>query len=55
LPALSNPRSALQNAVSISGLLLTTECLITDLPEPEKGSGGGGHDHGGMGGMGGMM
>ena len=48
-------RTALQNAASISGLLLTTEALITDLPEPEKGGGGGGgHDHG-MGGMGGMM
>ena len=47
-------RTALQNAASISGLLLTTECLITDIPEPEKAGGGGGHDHG-MGGMGGMM
>jgi chaperonin GroEL len=47
-------RTALQNAASISGLLLTTECLITDIPEKEKSSGGGGHDHG-MGGMGGMM
>jgi chaperonin GroEL len=48
-------RTALQNAASISGLLLTTECLITDIPEKEKsGGGGGGHDHG-MGGMGGMM
>ncbi len=47
-------RSALQHAASIAGLLLTTECLITDLPEPEAGDGGGGHDHG-MGGMGGMM
>jgi chaperonin GroEL len=47
-------RTALQNAASISGLLLTTECLITDIPEKEKPSGGGGHDHG-MGGMGGMM
>ncbi len=46
-------RSALQNAASISGLLLTTECLITDIPEKEKPSAGG-HDHG-MGGMGGMM
>ncbi|WP_411825449.1 chaperonin GroEL [Luteolibacter sp. AS25] len=45
-------RSALQNAASISGLLLTTEALITDLPEPEAaGAGGHGHDHGGMGGM----
>ncbi|MCP5536224.1 MAG: chaperonin GroEL [Akkermansiaceae bacterium] len=49
-------RSALQNAASISGLLLTTECVITDLPEKNS-SDGGGHDHGmgGMGGMGGMM
>jgi chaperonin GroEL len=47
-------RTALQNAASISGLLLTTECLITDIPEKEKAGGGGGHDHG-MGGMGGMM
>ncbi len=48
-------RTALQNAASISGLLLTTECLITDLPAKEAPAGGGGHDHGGMGGMGGMM
>jgi len=44
-------RSALQNAASIAGLLLTTECLITDLPEKDKPApmpGGGG---GGMGGM----
>ncbi len=50
-------RSALQNAGSIAGLLLTTEALIADKPEPE-GNGGGGHGHddmGGMGGMGGMM
>ncbi len=41
-------RSALQNAASIAGLLLTTECLITDLPEKEKAAAaGGGHgmDH----------
>ena len=45
-------RSALQNAASISGLMLTTEALITDLPEPEAAAGGDhGHDHGGMGGM----
>ncbi|TAG08452.1 MAG: chaperonin GroEL [Verrucomicrobia bacterium] len=48
-------RTALQNAASISGLLLTTECLITDLPAKEAPAGGHGHDHGGMGGMGGMM
>jgi chaperonin GroEL len=51
-------RSALQNAASIAGLLLTTECLITDAPEKEKAGAGGGHGHGGggggMGGMGGM-
>ncbi len=46
-------RSALQNAASIAGLLLTTEALVADKPEPE-GAGGGGHDHG-MGDMGGMM
>ena len=47
-------RSALQNAASISGLMLTTEVLVTDIPEEDHG--GGGHDHhGGMGGMGGMM
>ncbi|MES2982123.1 MAG: chaperonin GroEL [Verrucomicrobiota bacterium] len=45
-------RSALQNAASIAGLLLTTEALITDLPAKEEaGAGGHGHDHGGMGGM----
>ncbi len=44
-------RSALQNAASIAGLLLTTEALIADKPEPaENAGGGGGHDHG-MGGM----
>jgi len=46
-------RSALQNAASIAGLLLTTECLITDLPEKDKPAPGGGHG-GGMGGMEGM-
>ena len=44
-------RSALQNAASISGLLLTTEALITDIPEPAGGGDAHGHDHG----MGGMM
>ena len=44
-------RSALQNAASISGLLLTTECVITELPEKEKAPA---MPPGGMGGMGGM-
>jgi len=48
-------RTALQNAASISGLLLTTECMITDLPEEKAPAGHGGGDMGGMGGMGGMM
>ncbi|HOF47674.1 MAG TPA: chaperonin GroEL [Verrucomicrobiota bacterium] len=41
-------RTALQNAASIAGLLLTTECLITEIPEKEKKtSGPGGHGMGG--------
>jgi chaperonin GroEL len=44
-------RSALQNAASIAGLLLTTECAVTDIPEKKGAPAGGG---GGMGGMGGM-
>ena len=47
-------RSALQNAASIAGLLLTTECLITDAPEKEKAAPAGGGHGGGMGDMGGM-
>jgi chaperonin GroEL len=46
-------RAALQYASSIAGLLLTTECMITDMPEKKKDFGGG--DMGGMGGMGGGM
>jgi chaperonin GroEL len=46
-------RTALQNAGSVAGLLLTTECMITDEPE-ETGQGGGMPDMSGMGGMGGM-
>jgi chaperonin GroEL len=46
-------RTALQDAASVGGLMITTEVMITDKPEPK------GHDHGhahggGMGGMGGM-
>jgi chaperonin GroEL len=43
-------RTALQNAASIAGLLLTTECLITEIPEKEKAAPAPG-GHGGMGGM----
>jgi chaperonin GroEL len=40
-------RSALQNAASIAGLLLTTEALITEIKEEKPAAGGGhGHDHG---------
>ncbi len=45
-------RTALQNAASIAGLLLTTECIITDAPEKKEAAPAGGHGHGG--GMGGM-
>ena len=48
-------RTALQNAASIAGLLLTTEALVTEIPEKEKPAPAGGHGGpGGMGGMGGM-
>ena len=46
-------RTALQNAASIAGLMITTEAMVADAPkkdEPAMGGGGGG----GMGGMGGM-
>lgn len=49
-------RTALQNAASIAGLLLTTECLVTDVPEKEGAGGMGMPPMGGMGGgMPGMM
>ena len=44
-------RTALQNSASIAGLLLTTECLITEIPEPEKPAPGGDHHGPGGGGM----
>ncbi|MGZ8165608.1 MAG: chaperonin GroEL [Methylobacter sp.] len=47
-------RTALQNAASVAGLMLTTEVMIADAPSDEKG-GHGMPDMGGMGGMGGMM
>jgi chaperonin GroEL len=46
-------RIALENAASIAGMLLTTECVLADEPEPEPPMPAGGG--GGMGGMGGMM
>ena len=45
-------RTALQNAASIAGLMLTTEAMVSELPEDEKGGGSG--MPGGMGGMSGM-
>jgi chaperonin GroEL len=48
-------RSALQNAVSVAGMFLTTEAVITDLPKKEDSAGGMGGGMSGMGGMGGMM
>ena len=49
-------RTALEDAASIAGLLITTEAMIADKPAPASPAGGGGMpDMGGMGGMGGMM
>ena len=46
-------RTALQNAASVAGLMLTTEVMVADAPSDDKGHGM--PDMGGMGGMGGMM
>jgi len=46
-------RSALQNAASVAGLMLTTDCMVAELPKDDGPAMGG--DMGGMGGMGGMM
>ncbi len=46
-------RTALQNAASVAGMLLTTECVIAEIPEENAPAGGGMPQ--GMGGMGGMM
>jgi chaperonin GroEL len=43
-------RSALQHAASVASMLITTECMITEIPQEHKGGDAGGH--GGMGGMG---
>ena len=46
-------RVALQDAASVAGLLITTEAMVTDRPEPKQGAMPHDHDHG-MGGMGGF-
>jgi len=49
-------RTALEDAASVAGLLVTTEAMVADLPQKEGAAAGGGMpDMGGMGGMGGMM
>ncbi|MEP4036268.1 chaperonin GroEL [Pseudophaeobacter sp.] len=49
-------RTALEDAASIAGLLITTEAMVADKPSKDGGAAGGGMpDMGGMGGMGGMM
>ncbi|HDZ83287.1 MAG TPA: chaperonin GroEL [Roseobacter sp.] len=48
-------RTALQDAASVAGLLITTEAMVADRPSKDGGGGGGMPDMGGMGGMGGMM
>ncbi len=48
-------RTALQDAASVAGLLITTEAMVADRPSKDGGAGGGMPDMGGMGGMGGMM
>jgi chaperonin GroEL len=47
-------RVALQDAASVAGLLITTEAMVAEKPEPKPAAGGGAPDMGGMGGMGGM-
>jgi chaperonin GroEL len=46
-------RTALEDAASVAGLLITTEAMVADKPEPKEGAGAGGGmpDMGGMGGM----
>lgn len=46
-------RTALQQAASVAGMMITTECMIAELPKEDAPMGAGGH--GDMGGMGGMM
>ena len=48
-------RSALQNAGSIAGLMITTQAMVAEIPQEEAGGHAHAPDMGGMGGMGGMM
>ena len=48
-------RTALQDAASVAGLLITTEAMIAEKPEPKGAAAPAMPDMGGMGGMGGMM
>ncbi len=48
-------RSALQNAASVSALMITTEAMVAEEPQEAAGGAGGMDPMGGMGGMGGMM
>lgn len=48
-------RTALEDAASVAGLLITTEAMVADKPSKDGGAAGGMPDMGGMGGMGGMM
>ena len=47
-------RFALQNAASVAGLMLTTDAMVAELPQDDKGHGAGMGGGGGMGGMGDM-
>ena len=48
-------RTALQDAASVAGLLITTEAMVAEKPEKKAGGAPDMGDMGGMGGMGGMM
>ena len=48
-------RVALQNSASIAGLMITTEAMVSEMPEDKPPMPMPGGDMGGMGGMGGMM
>ena len=48
-------RTALQNAASVAGLMITTEAMVAEVPQEAAAGGGAMPDMGGMGGMGGMM